>query len=178
MGGASTCGRRFWGHLEMACSQSNFARAAPSGAHAKVTPSHGAEGSAFWARPTESILVALAILGLVLTLVAPRVSSYLSESKVKTAKMQIESFEAALDLYYLDNGAFPDADDGLQALVRKPASAPAWNGPYLRTGSVPDDPWGHPYMYRVPGTRAPYEIASQGPARTGDAPTMITSATR
>jgi general secretion pathway protein G len=90
------------------------------------------------------MLVVIAIIGLVVGLVGPRVLNYLSESKVKAAKIQIESFSAALDLYYLDNGAYPASSDGLTALVDRPPSALAWNGPYLKTGSVPADPWGHP----------------------------------
>ena len=89
------------------------------------------------------MLVVIAIIGLVVGLVGPRVLNYLSESKVKAAKIQIESFSAALDLYYLDNGGYPDANEGLTALVERPSSARAWNGPYLKTGSVPVDPWGH-----------------------------------
>ena len=95
------------------------------------------------------MLVVITIIGLIMALVGPRVLNYLGESKVKAAKIQIESFSAALDLYYLDNGAYPAANEGLTALVQRPSSAPAWNGPYLRTGSVPDDPWGHPYVYKV-----------------------------
>ena len=97
------------------------------------------------------MLVVIAIIGLVVGLVGPRVLNYLSESKVKAAKIQIESFSAALDLYYLDNGGYPGTSDGLNALVERPASALAWNGPYLKTGSVPVDPWGHPYIYKFPG---------------------------
>ena len=82
------------------------------------------------------MLVVIAIIGLVVGLVGPRVLNYLSESKVKAAKIQIESFSAALDLYYHDNGSYPDANEGLIALVERPPSALAWNGPYLKTGSV------------------------------------------
>jgi general secretion pathway protein G len=124
------------------------------------------------------MLVVIAIIGLVVGLVGPRVLNYLSESKVKTAKIQIESFSAALDLYYLDNGAYPGANEGLTALVDRPASALAWNGPYLKTGSVPVDPWGHPYVYKVPGDHAPYEIDSYGAGGVGDAQSMIRSASR
>jgi general secretion pathway protein G len=124
------------------------------------------------------MLVVITIIGLVMALVGPRVLNYLGESKVKAAKIQIESFSAALDLYYLDNGAYPAANEGLTALVQRPASATAWNGPYLRTGSVPDDPWGHPYMYKVPGDHAPYEIDSYGAGGVGDSQSMIKSASR
>lgn len=124
------------------------------------------------------MLVVITIIGLVMALVGPRVLGYLSESKVKTAKIQIESFAAALDLYYLDNGAYPAANEGLTALVQRPSTAPAWNGPYLRTGSVPNDPWGHPYVYKVPGDHAPYEIDSYGSGAVGDSQNMIKSASR
>ena len=110
------------------------------------------------------MLVVITIIGLIMGLVGPRVLGYLSESKVKTAKIQIESLSAALDLFYLDNGRYPAGNEGLAALVQRPASATAWNGPYIRTGSVPTDPWGHPYVYKVPGDHAAYEIASYGSA--------------
>ena len=110
------------------------------------------------------MLVVITIIGLIMALVGPRVLGYLSESKVKTAKIQIESLSSALDLYFLDNGRYPSSSEGLPALVQRPANAASWNGPYLKTASVPADPWGRPYVYRSPGTHAPYEIASYGPS--------------
>jgi general secretion pathway protein G len=124
------------------------------------------------------MLVVIAIIGLVVGLVGPRVLNYLSESKVKAAKIQIESFSAALDLYYLDNGAYPAANEGLTALVERPSSALAWNGPYLKTSSVPVDPWGRPYLYKVPGDHAPYEIDSNGADGVGNSRSLIRSASR
>jgi general secretion pathway protein G len=124
------------------------------------------------------MLVVIAIIGLVVGLVGPRVLNYLSESKVKAAKIQIESFSAALDLYYLDNGAYPAANEGLTALVERPPTALAWNGPYLKTGLVPIDPWGHPYLYKVPGDHTPYEIDSYGAGGVGDSRSLIRSASR
>src|ERR1700744_4259603 len=76
------------------------------------------------------MLVVITIIGLIMGLVGPRVLSYLSESKAKAAKIQIESLVAAMDLYYLDNSRYPGANEGLAALVERPASAAAWNGPY------------------------------------------------
>jgi general secretion pathway protein G len=126
------------------------------------------------------MLVVITIIGLIMGLVGPRVLNYLAESKVKTAKIQIESLSAAIDLYYLDNGHYPGASDGLDALVRRPAGDEGWNGPYLKSQNTPADPWGHPYIYKVPGEHAPYEIASYGPAgpQGGDAAHLITSAAR
>jgi len=108
------------------------------------------------------ILVVITIIGLIMAIVGPRVLNYLGESKVKAAKIQIESFGSALDLYYLDVGSYPTSSDGLTALVQRPGNAEAWNGPYLKGGVVPNDPWGHPYVYRSPAERAPYEIVSYG----------------
>jgi general secretion pathway protein G len=107
------------------------------------------------------ILVVITIIGLIMALVGPRVLNYLSESKAKAAKIQIESFSSALDLYYLDLGRYPSSNEGLGALTRA-GNASGWNGPYLRSGIVPNDPWGHPYVYRSPGERTPYEIISFG----------------
>ncbi len=109
------------------------------------------------------MLVVITIIGLIMALVGPRVLNYLSESKVKAARIQIESFSSALDLFYLDNGRYPTSSEGLPALVQRPANSLAWNGPYLKTASVPADPWGRPYKYRSPGDHAPYEISSAGP---------------
>jgi general secretion pathway protein G len=108
------------------------------------------------------ILVVITIIGLIMAIVGPRVLNYLGESKVKAAKIQIESFSSALDLYYLDMGRYPGSSEGLAALVGRPGNAQEWNGPYLKGGVVPNDPWGHPYVYRSPVERAPYEIVSFG----------------
>ncbi|WOJ90162.1 type II secretion system major pseudopilin GspG [Methylocapsa polymorpha] len=108
------------------------------------------------------ILVVITIIGLIMGLVGPRVLNYLSESKVKAATIQIQSFAGSLDLFYLDAGRYPTTAEGLAALTQRPAGATGWNGPYLKNGSVPNDPWGHPYIYRSPGQHGPYDIASNG----------------
>jgi general secretion pathway protein G len=108
------------------------------------------------------MLVVITIIGLIMSLVGPRVLSYLGESKVKAAKIQIQSFASALDLFYLDAGRYPTTAEGLAALVKPAAGVTAWNGPYLKGGNVPNDPWGTPYLYRSPGERNPYEIISHG----------------
>ena len=111
------------------------------------------------------MLVVITIIGLIMALVGPRVLNYLTESKVKAARIQIQSFASALDLFYLDAGRFPSSGEGLDALVRPTPGVAAWNGPYLRGGSVPNDPWGSPYVYRVPGERGPYDLISLGSDR-------------
>ena len=111
------------------------------------------------------MLVVITIIGMIMALVGPRVLKYLTESKVKAAHIQIESFASALDLFYLDAGRFPSSAEGLDALMRPTAGVTAWNGPYLRGDTVPNDPWGTPYIYRSPGERGPYDLISLGSDR-------------
>ena len=108
------------------------------------------------------MLVVITIIGLIMGLIGPRVLNYLSESKVKAARIQLQSFGSALDLFYLDAGRFPSTAEGLSALVQRTPGLAAWNGPYLKGGTVPNDPWNHPYVYRSPGDHNPYEIVSYG----------------
>ena len=108
------------------------------------------------------ILVVIAIIALIMSLVGPRVLNYLGESKVKAARIQIQSFSSALDLFNLDTGRYPTTSEGLEALVRSPGNIPSWNGPYLKSATVPDDPWGKSYVYRSPGEHGPYDIISYG----------------
>jgi len=108
------------------------------------------------------MLVVITIIGLIMGLIGPRVLNYLNESKVKAAKIQLQSFSSALDLFYLDAGRYPSTSEGLAALVQRTPGVAAWNGPYLKGGNLPNDPWNHAYIYRAPGQRSPYEIMSYG----------------
>jgi general secretion pathway protein G len=109
------------------------------------------------------VLVVITIIGLLMALVGPRVLAYLGDSRVKTAKVQIESFSSALDLFYMDAGRYPTVAEGLNALSQRPTGLETWNGPYLKGDRVPLDPWGHAYQYRYPGEHnPPYEIVSFG----------------
>jgi general secretion pathway protein G len=108
------------------------------------------------------ILVVITIIGLIMGLVGPRVLNYLSEAKSKAAKIQIESFASALDLYFLDTGRYPTTSEGLTALVQRPGNTLPWNGPYLKGGVVPTDPWGNSYIYRMPGQHGTYDVISYG----------------
>lgn len=132
----------------------------------------------YHAMPTRSagftlleLLVVIVIIGLLASYVGPKYFAQLGKSEVTIAKSQIESFEKALDTFRLDVGRYPTSEEGLPALMNKPAAADKWNGPYLKK-DVPLDPWGHPYMYKAPGTKSEYEITSYGkdgqPGGTGD----------
>lgn len=116
------------------------------------------------------VLIVLAIIGMIAGLVGPRVLGYLSGSKIKAARVQIEALYSAVDLFYLDNGRYPTSNEGLTALVKKPSAAQQWNGPYVKTGDLPKDPWGNPYLYKIPGKGEPFSIISTGPeGREGSA---------
>src|SRR5260370_13802452 len=101
------------------------------------------------------MLVVITIIGLIMGLIGPRVLNYLSESKVKAAKIQLQSFGSALDLFYLDAGRFPSTAEGLTALVQRTPGVSAWNGPYLKGANVPNDPWNTASIYHSPAPRRP-----------------------
>ncbi|WP_175649759.1 type II secretion system major pseudopilin GspG [Pseudomonas sp. Marseille-P9899] len=107
------------------------------------------------------LLVVLVVLGLLAGIVAPRYFSQLGRSEAKVARAQIEGLAKALDLYRLEVGRYPSSEQGLQALVTAPSDESRWTGPYLQK-KVPDDPWGHPYIYRYPGENNEYDLFSLG----------------
>lgn len=108
------------------------------------------------------LLVVLAILGLLAAIVAPRVVRYLGSSRSQTAAIQVKNIASALELYRVDVGRYPNGQEGLTALVRKPASAAIWNGPYLPDVSALNDPWGKPYQYAIPGRNGEFDLFSHG----------------
>ena len=108
------------------------------------------------------LLVVLVILGLLASLVGPRVIKHLGESKSKTAILQIEELSSALDVYRLEVGSYPSSEDGLLALVENPGNVPQWNGPYLRKKTIRKDPWGNDYNYDSPGENGEFDLYSLG----------------
>jgi len=110
------------------------------------------------------LLVVMVIIGLLVGYVAPRYFAQLGKSEINAAQAQIDALETALDIYRLDMGAYPDQDKGLQALVEPAENNPRWRGPYLEK-TIPLDPWGQPYQYRIPGERGEYDLFSFGKDR-------------
>ena len=108
------------------------------------------------------LLVVLAILGMIVGLVGPRVMKHIGTAKSDTARLQVADLGAALDLFYLDNGRYPTTQEGLGALVQKPAELDNWNGPYLKKKSIPKDPWEQDYQYQSPGQNGEYDLFSYG----------------
>jgi general secretion pathway protein G len=109
------------------------------------------------------LLVVLAILGLLVAVATPQVLKYLGRAKTDTARIEVKSLETSLDLFLIDNGRYPNQQEGLAALVQNPGGLASWHGPYLKSVGVPLDPWGHPYQYRFPGQHGDYDLYSLGP---------------
>jgi general secretion pathway protein G len=107
------------------------------------------------------LLVVIVIIGLLAGYVAPRYFSQVGKSEIQVAKAQIEAIEKALDQFRLDTRHYPSAEQGLDALVVKPSNEANWSGPYLKK-AVPADPWGRPYVYRVPGEKSEFQLLSYG----------------
>ncbi len=114
------------------------------------------------------VMVVVIILGMIATIVGKVVLDRLEDAHVKVARTQIAEFMGALDLFYLDNGFYPTTEQGLQALVQKPASGPSadkWGQrKYLDSDTIPLDPWGHEYFYQCPGTHGRFDIICYGRA--------------
>ncbi|NUN59555.1 MAG: type II secretion system major pseudopilin GspG [Burkholderiaceae bacterium] len=110
------------------------------------------------------LLIVMVILGLLASLVGPRLFGQLDSSKIKAARTQIEMVGAALDTYRLDMSRYPSSEQGIAALSEKPADAAEaakWRGPYLKK-RVDKDPWGSSYVYKSPGEKSDYELSSLG----------------
>jgi len=107
------------------------------------------------------LLVVMVIIGLLAGYVGPKYFAQIGKSEVKTAKAQIDSLDKALDQYRIDIGHYPSTENGLAALNAQPANEAKWHGPYLKK-KVPNDPWGKPYQYKMPGEHGDYDLWSYG----------------
>jgi general secretion pathway protein G len=108
------------------------------------------------------LIVVLVILGLLAAIVGPQVADKLKTSKQRIAKIQISEFEQTMEAFNFDMARYPTSAEGLLALVQNPTGAESWAGPYLKK-VLPNDPWGHQYLYRYPGQYGEFDIYSAGP---------------
>jgi general secretion pathway protein G len=115
------------------------------------------------------LLVVLAILGLLIGLVAPAVMRQFGSAKEKIAHQSVERMATVLDMYKLDIGAYPTTEQGLQALITQPQGVARWSGPYLKGDKLPEDPWGHAFVYHSPSQRAGHEFDLYSLGPTGQA---------
>ncbi len=107
------------------------------------------------------LLIVMIIMGLLASLVGPKMFGKLGMAKEKTARSQMSMLLTALDSYRLDFGRYPSEEQGLAALVTNTNNSPSWHGPYLAK-DLPKDPWGNPYVYKNPGEHNEVEIISLG----------------
>lgn len=109
------------------------------------------------------LMLVVIIIGALVAMVMPRLTGRGEQARVSAAGADIKAnIATGLKLYELDNGNFPSSAEGLNALLEKPGSASAWNGPYLE--KKPIDPWGREYKYKCPGEHRPadYDLYSLG----------------
>jgi general secretion pathway protein G len=121
------------------------------------------------------IILVVVIIGIMLTLVAPRITGRTEKARETAARNQINAFRTALQRYEMDIGHFPE---NLQALVERPSNVNEedWDGPYLTSNVLPPDPWGGQYNYKSPGEHyKDYDIWSDGPDRQASTEDDITS---
>lgn len=112
------------------------------------------------------VLVVVFILSLLAAIVAPKIIGRTDDAKLAEAKVQIKNFETALKLFKLDSGFYPSTEQGLEALVAKPAIGKIPKNyredGYLEHKKIPLDPWGNPYLYVSPGIHGDFDIISLG----------------
>ncbi len=112
------------------------------------------------------IIVVVFILSILTAIVAPRIIGRTDDARIAEAKVQIKNFETALKLFKIDNGFYPDTQQGLDALIVKPTSGRLptkyREGGYLEQKKIPNDPWGNPYIYISPGVHGDFDIISYG----------------
>lgn len=108
------------------------------------------------------LMVVLLIIGVLAALIVPNVLGRADDARVTAAKTDVNNLMQALKLYKLDNQRYPSAEQGLQALLTKPTTAPLppnWKS-YLDL--LPNDPWGKPYVYLNPGIKGEVDVMSLG----------------
>ncbi|WNF08772.1 type II secretion system major pseudopilin GspG [Stenotrophomonas geniculata] len=107
------------------------------------------------------IMVVVVIIGILAALIVPRLMDRPDQARVVAARQDIAALMQALKLFKLDNGRYPSAEQGLQALVKPPQGGGTMPvTPYL--DRLPNDPWGHPYQYQIPGTHGDVDVFSLG----------------
>lgn len=107
------------------------------------------------------VMVVVVILSILAAILVPKIMDRPDKARIVKAQADIRALESALNLYKLDNHSYPSTDQGLEALIQKPADAPSWkDGGYI--DRLPKDPWGHPYEYLNPGAHGSVDIFSLG----------------
>ena len=107
------------------------------------------------------LVIVLVILGTIMAFVGPKIFQGMGKANSATAKIMIQDIAGKLEIFRLEVGRYPTAQEGLQALAKQPPGVDKWAGPYLKDTDL-KDPWGNEFRYNQPGNGKPYDVISLG----------------
>lgn len=113
------------------------------------------------------VIIVMVIIGAMMALIFPQINNYLKQSRIRSAKMELQTISQAITLYKADTGKYPTK---LRDLIKRPQD-PTIKGKWSEGGYLggkeeePVDPWDERYVYKAlqPGSKHPYELYSFGP---------------
>src|SRR6478736_6605710 len=108
------------------------------------------------------LVIVLIILGTIMAFLAPRIFGNVERANQQLAKAKMEQLSGQLEIMRLEVGRYPNTQEGLRALLEKPAGMDRWNGPYIKDPATLKDPWGNDFKYTAPGASKPFDIVSLG----------------
>jgi general secretion pathway protein G len=110
-------------------------------------------------------MLVVVIMGILMTVAVVKLGGKTKQAQIAAAQADINTFKTALGLFEMDCGSYPTTEQGLQALVTAQPNCVNWKGPYIESGKIKDDAWGHKYLYKCPGEKLPYsfDLYSAGP---------------
>ena len=108
------------------------------------------------------LVIVLIILGTIMAFLAPRIFGNVERANQQLARAKMEQLSGQLEIMRLEVGRYPNTQEGLRALLEKPAGMERWNGPYIKDPQTLKDPWGNDFKYTAPGTNKPFDLSSFG----------------
>ncbi len=108
------------------------------------------------------MLVVIGIIGLIAAVLTPGLLYQMGRARAKTAQLQLDTLAAGIEAFESDVHRYPTAEEGLNALVKEPAGAEGWTGPYVRDAKVLNDPWGRKVIYTADPERHAFTVKSLG----------------
>jgi general secretion pathway protein G len=108
------------------------------------------------------LVIVLIILGTIMAFLAPRIFGNVEKANQQLAKAKMEQLSGQLEIMRLEVGRYPTTQEGLRALLEKPAGMDRWSGPYIKDPNTLKDPWGNDFKYAAPGATKPFDLVSLG----------------
>ena len=108
------------------------------------------------------LVIVLIILGTIMAFLAPRIFGNVERANQQLAKAKMEQLSGQLEIMRLEVGRYPNSQEGLRALLEKPAGMDRWSGPYIKDPTTLKDPWGNDFKYTAPGASKPFDLVSLG----------------